>query len=438
MNNLIKPGTLALTVLLAIALFSTSCTDKNDLIGLNIQPPGEEFRFFVTDTFSVVAYSVREDSLRTDEMATSLLGSFFDPVFGKTTASIYTELRLTSLQLDFGKGAAIDSIILTLAYTGMYGDSATMQTFRVFEMTENIHVDSAYYSNQTTAYESQVGFEQTIPYIDSIPVDTVKVAPYLKIPLNDGGMLATKLLSGTSEDYALSEKFRQFFKGLYITADPVDMVGKGALLYYNLISDRTRLTVYYHNNESDSLKYNFLISNAGGRYGHYNHYDYADAEEALRQQIIIGDTTLDNQKIYMQPLGGVKTYLRFPTITSIGSNISINEAKIIFTDHDPASVFDNPSRLIIGKLTDDKGNTTVLDDQIEGDSYFGGFYSNESQYPFRLSRYIQQRILNPDAEDFGLALLIPGASSVPQRVVLNGTGAESGSIRLVITYTKVE
>ncbi len=438
MNKLNKPGALLLVVLFLIAIFIISCSDENDLIGLNIQPPGEELMVFVSDTFSVTAYSVREDSLRTDEMATSILGSFFDPVFGKTTASIYTELRLSSLQIDFGEGAAIDSIILTLAFSGMYGDSATTQTFRVFEMTENIHVDSIYYSNQVTAFGSQFGFEQTIPYIDSILVDTVKTAPYLRIALNEGGILASKLLSATSDNFASNENFRQFFKGIYITADPVNESGKGALLSYNLISDLTSLKVYYHNNEEDSLQYNFLISNAGGRYGHYNHYDYTDAEDLLKQQIIFGDTTQGSNKIYLQPLGGVKTYLRFPTIASLGSNISINEAKLIFTNHEPASAFNNPSRLIIGKLTDDQGNTTLLDDQYEGDSYFGGFYSGESQYSFRLSRYIQQRILSPDTEDFGLAMLIPGASSVPQRVVLNGSGTESGKIRLKITYTKID
>ncbi|NLN96481.1 MAG: DUF4270 domain-containing protein [Bacteroidales bacterium] len=433
---MIKLSIQAFVMLIAIAIFSASCTDNNDLIGLNIQPPGEELKYFVTDTFSVFAYSVREDSVKTDKLGLSLLGSMFDPVFGKTTASIYTELRLTSLQLNFGEGAVIDSIILKMAYVGVYGDSSTMQTFRVYEMTENIDIDSSYYSNKITAYGSQIGFEQIIPPVDSIPVDTIKIAPSLRIPLNDGGILAEKLLSGTSDDYSSNEKFREFFKGIYITADPVDEVGKGALLTYNLISDATTITVYYHNFEKDSLKYNFTISNASGRYGHYYHYGYADAEESLRQQIISGDTTLGSNKIYLQPLGGVKTYLRFPTITSLGTDISINEAKLILTDNDPSAGFTQPPRLSIGKLTDDKGKTTILDDQFEGETYFGGYYK-DSEYTFRLSRYVQDRILNKDAEDFGLTLLVPAASSVPHRVVLNGTNTDAGKIRLVITYTKL-
>ena len=120
---MIKLSIQAFVMLIAIAIFSASCTDNNDLIGLNIQPPGEELKYFVTDTFSVFAYSVREDSVKTDKLGLSLLGSMFDPVFGKTTASIYTELRLTSLQLNFGEGAVIDSIILKMAYVGVYGDS---------------------------------------------------------------------------------------------------------------------------------------------------------------------------------------------------------------------------------------------------------------------------------------------------------------------------
>jgi hypothetical protein len=433
--------------LTALALLAASCTKKADEIGLNIQPPGDELLLSSTDTISVVAYSALEDSVRTDELSTSILGSFFDPVFGKTTASIFTEIRLTNVQLNFGAGAVIDSIVLSLAHLSIYGDKTSPQTFRVFEMTENINIDSAYYSNRMHSYDqaNELGSISIVPPTDSTMVDTIKVAPRLRIPLNQ--VLANKLLSGDSTNFSSNENFRQFFKGLFITADPAVASGQGALITYNLLTDRTNLTVYYHNDVADSLKYTFLITSSSARYNHYEHYDYMDADPQFRQQVIEGNTDLGNELLYLQALGGVRTYLKIPSLSALGAMIasgnmpmiSVNEAQIIFTNNETNGALAPPSRLVIGKVIDDAGLTTLLDDQREGEGYFGGFYNTgNSDYRFRLSRYVQNRILNPDAEDFGLVLIIPGASSVPQRVVLNGTAAESGSIKLVIKYTLVE
>lgn len=430
-----------------LALLLGSCTDDEYKIGLNIQPPGDELLLSYTDTISAVVYSYREDSVRTDEMSTSLLGSYFDPVFGKTTASIFTEIRLSTVKLDFGEGAVMDSLILKLAYQSVYGDSTTVQTFRVFELTENLNIDSAYFSNQMRPYDqvNELGSVTMAPLIDSILVDTVKVAPYLRIPLNQ--VMANKLLSADSTHFESNEKFIQFFKGLYITADPVDISGKGALLTYNLLTAGTSLTAYYHNNEDDSLQYTFSITSASARYSHYEHYDYADADQLFKQQVIDGDTALGATKIYLHALGGVRTYLRFPGLTTLGlqigsgnrAMISVNEAQLIFNNHENSPALSPPSRIVIGKTTDDKGTTTILDDQVEGEGYFGGFYESTTfQYRFRLSRYVQQTLLNPDEDNLGLVLLIPNASFVPQRVILNGGASETGRIKLAITYTKIE
>lgn len=442
-----KPGAFSIIAFILITLFTASCTKTSDQIGLEIQPPGDELLLSFTDTISVTAYSAREDSVRTDELSTSILGSFFDPVFGKTTASIFTEIRLTSVQLNFGSGAVIDSIVLSLAHHSIYGDSTSAQTFRVYEMTENINIDSAYYSNRMHSYDqaNELGSINIVPPTDSTLVDTVKVAPRLRIPLNQ--VMADKLLSGDTTDFASNEDFRDFFKGLFITADPATASGQGALITYNLLTDRTNLTVYYRNNEQDSLKYTFLITSSSARYNHYEHYDYVDADPQFRQQVIEGNTILGNELLYLQPLGGVRAYLKIPSLSSLGSEvqsgempmISINEAQIIFTRNNPDEAYTPPSRIVIGKVIDETGATTLLDDQREGESYFGGFYnSTNADYRFRLSRYVQDRILNPYEEDYGLALLIPSASLVPQRAILNGAATETGSIKLEITYTMVE
>lgn len=439
-------GAYIFLALTGIALLIFSCTKEADIIGLNIQPPGDEMGLSVTDTIGLVSYSVREDSVNTSNLPTSLLGSLFDPVFGKTTASIYSEIRLSNVQLDFGAGAAIDSIVLSLKFKSLWGDSSSMQTFRVFEMTENIEVDSTYYSTHVVDYNetTELGSISISPPTDSIMVDTVKLAPHLRIPLNQ--VLADKLLDGSSEDFVSNDEFRKFLKGLYITADPVQESGKGALITFEMYNSLTNLTVYYRNNDKDSLKYIFYITNDGARFNHFEHYDYADADPLFRQQVIDGDKTLGQDIIYLQPLGGVRTNLHIPSLVTLGNEIqsgertmiAVNEAKIVFSNFESDPFLDPPSRLLLAKITDEEGSTMFLDDQREGENYFGGYYNKSNMtYTFRLNRYVQDRLLNPGEEDFGLALLVPGASSVPQRVILNGSAAGSGEIKLVIKYTEV-
>jgi hypothetical protein len=439
-------GAYIFLALTGIALLIFSCTKEADIIGLNIQPPGDEMGLSITDTIGLVSYSVREDSVNTSNLPISLLGSLFDPVFGKTTASIYSEIRLSNVQLDFGAGAAIDSIVLSLAFKSLWGDSSTIQTFRVFEMTENIEVDSTYYSTHVFDFNesTELGSISISPPTDSIMVDTVKLAPHLRIPLNQ--VLADKLLDGSSDDFVSNEEFRKFLKGLYITADPVQESGKGALITFEMFTSLTNLTVYYHNNDKDSLKYIFYITNDGARFNHFEHYDYADADPLFRQQVIDGNKALGQDIIYLQPLGGVRTYLHIPSLVTLGNEIqsgqrtmiAVNEAKIVFSNFESDPFLDPPTRLLLANITDEKGSTTFLDDQREGDNYFGGYYNKSNMtYTFRLNRYVQDRLLNPEEEDFGLALLVPGASSVPQRVILNGSAAGSGEIKLVIKYTEV-
>lgn len=449
MKKMIKRGVYVLSTLTFIALYSISCNKDADQIGLGIQPPGDKLGLSVTDTIRVEAYSLREDSVRTDKLPTSLLGSFFDPVFGKTTASIFTEIGLSNILFDPGLDPQIDSIVLSLAYRSLYGDSATEQTFKVYRVTEEIRPDTAYFSNQKLAYDQAglLGTVTTSPPLDSIMVDTVMMPPHLRIPLNTNNTLESIILQGlVNGHFENNDKLREFFKGIYITAETVNQPGSGAIMTFDLLNALTTLRVFYHNSDNEAKLYSFVVANATPRFNHYEHYDYEDANDDFKQQVLHGDTSLGDEIIYLQPMGGVRTHLRIPGLSELGrrmkeadSTISVNEAKITFNLFESSPDFAMPSRLVLAKLTDEKGSTTLLDDQREGEAYFGGFLnSGKESYSFRLNRYVQHRLLNPDAEDFGLALLIPGASSLTQRVMLKGGNAQPGRITLVVTYTTIK
>ena len=122
-------------------LFASSCK-RNTVGGLEIQPSDQILGVVSSDTFTIVPYTVLEDSLQTDEAQSNLLGSYYDPVFGYTEASIVAQPRLSSDNVDFGSGTlTCDSIVLALQFEATYGN-LDAQSFTVYEVSELYNLDS--------------------------------------------------------------------------------------------------------------------------------------------------------------------------------------------------------------------------------------------------------------------------------------------------------
>lgn len=185
-----------LFLLITLTSLIWSCKKEPDLLGLDLIPEEDLLNHAVIDTITINAITEREDTLRTDELATMLLGSINDPVFGTTTASVYTQLRLPGTNISFGTDVAVDSIVLILPYKGIYGDSSSVQNITVYELDEAIQtsvksetgrtLDYPYYNFSTLQHKAvPVGQLSFVPNtVDSSMIDTVKVGPYMRIPLS--------------------------------------------------------------------------------------------------------------------------------------------------------------------------------------------------------------------------------------------------------------
>lgn len=101
-----------------LLIMSLNGCKNSDEIGLNLTPPGERFQYVVDSTAVVTASTILQDSLTTEKRATSLLGCMNDPIFGRSTASLMTQLRLSSNEVDFGVNPLIDSVVVLLKYKG--------------------------------------------------------------------------------------------------------------------------------------------------------------------------------------------------------------------------------------------------------------------------------------------------------------------------------
>ncbi len=433
-----------------ILLIAAGCKNDPDEIGIGILPDDEKLSVLYSDTTTVRVHSVFIDSVKTDKTARSMLGSFFDPVFGVSAVSICTQVRLSSVSVDFGSNPVLDSIVLSLEYTSIanpaggdpiyaYGDTTTIQTINVYQIDEDIFFDTAYYSNNQVALKQPpiAGVNVSFRPSDSIMVDTSKVKSQLRIPLSE--TFGNSILNASDDALGSGDGFLNFLKGLYISPETVN--SGGAIVFFDLLTSASRLTVYYKNDDGEKQSYPFLISDQSARFMNFSHnYDLGSNEFMAQMN---GDIELASEKFYLQALGGVQAVISFPYLKDWfnDQSIIVNEAKLIFTNYDADDDFSPPGALFLFTLKDD-GTTGILDEQFEGEAYFGGKYNaNNNQYFFRITQQVQ-KIMTGNVDNTPLSIGVSGASLLPNRVVLTGfnpsdSAKQQHRIKLQLVYTKL-
>ena len=421
----------------------TSCTKKPGLVGNKLLPDSALSSKF-TDTVSIRVYSRPVDTTITDHQSLVFVGSKKDPVFGTTTAGFYAQFIQSLTHQRFGTNPQPDSLILQMSIDSVFGDTTQPMTLHVYEINENIYNDSTYYSTSTasvdpTDYADYTFLPHTNNTIIFAPGDTLRKV--IRINLSKlSNTLAEKLMQTDTTVLDSNAYFKQYFKGLYITASPV--TSGGALAAFYPISAYTALTLYYHNDSTDSLQVNYGISDSCALFNHYEH-DFSTGSPEFVKQVVQKDTTLGQQKFYIQGLGGLEAVLKFPNLKNfarLGKTVSINEAKLILPGFESSPAFGEPASLSLLKIASDS-SFSILNDQLEGGSYFGGAYnSTTNSYTFRLTHYIQSLIQDTTQQNLGLILYVPGSAITPQRFIFNGPKPVSDTLsraKLELLYTTV-
>jgi len=402
-----------LLAILGMGLFA-GC-EKPGAIGLDVQPESDKFNLYYSDTSTLLSYTVLADSIRTDEPILSLLGAYNDPVFGYAAASFYTQFSITTNNVSFESPFIADSLILTIGYAGSYGLDPSAQTINVYRLTEDLYEDSAYYSNRDFAF------------------DPISLSGATITPQSGDSTISMKLTNPifTANDTFFLDNvaFQSYMKGFYIETDTSL---PGGILLLDMLSPYTKLTLFYN----DSMSFNFLIDGESARSNKFVH-DYTGTDVELQLQ----DSTLGDSLLYVQPMAGVKVKIHTPYLLNWVKNqkVAINKAELVFNIYDDGSLttYPNPENLFILGA----GSNTIITDQYEGASYFGGTYDAVSkQYSFNIARYIHEILYEGRADD-GLYLIIPnnllssGSVVSANRVVIGGPKNNGLKMSLNITYT---
>lgn len=439
------------TLFFAIFLFAiilSGCKKPEENVGLAVQPQGDRLGVNSVDSMKVVAFTVLEDSLRSDEFGNSLLGTLNDNVFGVTNSSVYTQIRLESSAPNFLSATGsvsetvVDSVIMYLDLDTYYGH-LTSQQFSVKRVTEDFFIDSLYYTNSTLSTDAE---ELIDPGSELIVPDPVNVAivngevldPLLRIKLKNtlGDTLVAQSGKTSLSDNDVAGGFVEYFKGLNISTSQMGVgVDEGAILYLDLLNSNSKITMYYRHTKSgeeDTLQYDFLINSNCARFNSVQHDYTGTAVEAQ-----LNDTTLGDQFVYVQTMAGVKTEISIPDLMVYADSGIVNKAELVFPfeylDSDPYSP---QNRIFVIGLNDD-GTTFFLEDQSEGDAHYGGVVDlTNKEYRVNITKHVNN-VLTGASTNTSLYLTSSSAAITANRIVVNGQQSFSrNQLKFELTYTK--
>ncbi len=416
----------------AVALFSlftaVGCKDPDEL-GLSVLPPGDSLGMGYCDTLTVQAHTVREDSLRADELSVQLIGGYIDPYFGKATSECFTEVLLLGTP-SFSSHAVTDSLILKLFYKGYYGDTTAPQTIRVFRMTESMFADSIYYSNRTfTAETDPLGILTFQPMPNTpVVIDSDTVAPQIRIPLSM--VLADSLVAlNGSAVYQSNENWRSYFKGLRLAIDEPTAVNQGSVNAFDIFN--AKMTLYYRDTSNNSQSYSWVFT--GAKSSHFVH-DFSGYSAGLQLQ----DSTYGDTLTAVQAMAGLKTKFTLPYLEHLkdSGNVVVNRAQVKFTlAANSTESYPAPSSMLVVVINDDGTTTSFPADYFEPSGFFGGTLSGRT-YTFNLTRHIN-RILSGATGNNGFYLVVSGASIQSNRAIIGSGKNADYPIKLEVYYTRL-
>ena len=427
-NNLI------LFLCLFLLFVSQSCKKEQNAIGLDL--PGGRLGTAFSDTTTLSACSVLEDTLNTKNLIFNYLGYLKDDVFGTTTANIYTQFVPQASSFNPGNAPTLDSIVLTLRYSGnFYGDTLNPFIIKVYELSEDISSDQTYYQNSSLAHkgENLTADPSFLLYPKpntKVKLDTLKEA-HVRIRLKDN--LGNTFLNNPSQlqDDATLKKF---FKGLYICVEPFQ--NNGSMVNFSLTNSLSGIQIYYKDG-SNKRQFSLIVNQNATRFSSYQH-NYESGNANFKQQVIQKDTSKGKEMLYVQSMGGIKTKITFPYLKTLkNKNIVINKAELVITNiGENSEWYPAPNRLTIQAVNKQEKIIFLPDDAIyTSDAYWGGTIKN-NEYRFRITKYIQDIILRDNLQPY-IYLVTNRAAADANRLVLKGTDTVlDARLRLELYYTE--
>jgi hypothetical protein len=407
-----------------------------------------------TDTISIDMVSEIVPRLpNTANLTADILGTFNDPLFGRTTASVYTQVRVGNNPSapSWSKTSTLDSLVLTLKLSnitvqlgqnGIIGTSNFKgQTWHLFKLATSMPSGIDIPSDTTLPAPMEIGkavvsFNQA----DSILRMTIKGS-------NVNSVFRDSLFDSTGNSTLFTDQteFDALMHGLYISPDSAlgSSAGDGTLAAFNLRDTNSRVTIYY----DTKFKWYMTMYTPSLPVQRVNIYNHNYTNSIAKKYAALPGKAVD--RVFVQSLGGVRCIVKIPYLSRLlkDSMIAINQAEFIFPKVDSSSdPYNNnfpPKMLLRPRKTNGEDSLNNFRDDVF--DYYQQNYQNDAKaYKFLMTAYMQRLLFNyrnkPYLPTMGLNLYIPpDGPNTPSRVLLytQHSGNKKNLPKLVITYTKV-
>lgn len=470
-----------------IAIFSLalaiSCTKiKSTDIGADLLPAIDNITTFDT-TFEVLASTFLTPDTLLPKLGRDFNGNAGqyvlghisnDPQFGKTTASIFFELKPDNFPFEFESvkdSITLDSAVLCLRWTNTFGDTNALQQINVHRVTELLSADSTYNTNKTVRFGELLGSKSFAPSVlnDSLYLFKQTIDRQLRIKLNDNFIRPFLTFDTTASSPLKNDSlFRDYFKGFALVPQ-VNATSANALMSFAMSDTATYLRIYYKykkDGKIDTTHKNFTFNTLYRGAGVNNIVRSYNGSEAASH---IGHRPKGDSLIYLQADPGTYSILKVPGIDEFKQskgNVIIHLAELsmqeVPTPGRRPNLFTTPEYLYLEML--DSTNKKLLPFLSDGflngkfDAFlFGGqrkLISDRSNtlvsaYKINLTRYLQG-IVTRNNPNFQLKLFAPFIlryedlfitftlnNLIRGNVVLGGGNHATDRIKLRIIYSKL-
>lgn len=483
---------LAVTTVVLFSLLSWNCTklDTSDIGGDQL-PTVDNVNTFA-DTLAVTT----TQGIFNDTTAVSIFNDFAlgainnDPLFGKTKASIYFQLKPDFYPFFFGNASdtisgspdvGLDSIVLCLKYKSFWGDSSIPVQLEVREVSDYVFRDSIY-KVQDINYAPVTGSLLATTSVDIRRLaDTVNYTNgrdysvnliRIKLPMAWASALFNRdSLPGNAANNAFytDSIFRQFYNGLAVVP-----VGGSAnsLIYVNLADTTTKLEVHFRKKYAGKIDTTYQALHLGTNTlppTINQPAQSAVANNIIRNRAGASMSSPAADELYLQTTPGSYVNLNIPGLSGLSNRI-IHRAELVIQQIPDNPILDAtlsvPSFLYL-----DLKDTTLTDswkpiyfDLNSGQPYnpdsqlgygylpttidyltYGGFrragfdkFGNPNKYyNFNISRYVQQMVTK-HTTNYPLRLYAPfevyypqlGNANYPAQKLQYGNNLAAGRVKV--------
>ena len=412
-----------LGVLFAL-LAPVACTEDPTDLGVDLQDP---FTLFdgTRDTAYVAACTIFDDSMWTADYNFCIFGDYADPLFGSARAVTYSQIAVAGANgINLSDEVVIDSVVMTLVIDTLYPavpDSTPVHLHITINQLAEPMRDSGY----RVYYASESLEESDVCFFDD---DVTFYSDSLNLRMRESIYPVLKQNCST-------EDFLKIVKGFSLKLSE----GSNRMVTVDFSASETRLTLYYHTDNADSMRYVFVINGETGHHMHFTHNYVGTVLEPIANHTV--DSIDGRQRLYLEPLGGTRVRLNMQPFLNEFRNAHpwavVHYAELLLPVNSVADT-QRPVRILANKKEANGESTMVTDVNVLHNphtytGFDGHFDKKNNYYRLRVTRHLQELLRT--GKDYGTELYIDGRRSTAFRTVLNGTGTDN-PVRVVFVYSE--